>query len=1467
MTNWIRSRFNKHCCGSAILFLHCLFWDPGHEDVLMTRHLEALASAFSREFTPPSRVYVLPTKAPAIILKQKTVDMRLSELESMVVSLNGGNNWQVSMLPEVFTGRPEAAASVVQSIINDMTNDKAGGIIIPSRTSLRHNYPDSCPTANYPAGPIREHSRKETSDYSGKMIRSKRAALQSIPPGHPQRLSALVDLGNLLNEQLRKQGQQGDLGEVIALKRAALELIPLDAPDRIAALAELTNLVSRRFREDPELDEIVVLHRIALELTPPGHPDRRSALINLADTLFERFKKGRLKADLDEIITLRRAAMELTPLGSQDYYATLTNFADFLCKGFDEGGWDVELDKIIALRRDALELTPPGHLQRRSALVNLADPLSQRFKRDGMKADLDMAISLKRAALELTPLEDLDRYSALIDLADLLSRRFGKEAALDEIVTLRRAALDLTPKGHSQRRSALVNVADPLSERSRKGGKKVDLDETISLQKAALGSMPSGSLERRSILARLSDHLCQRFKRDGTISDLAEVIALQRAVLELTPEGPDRRLALIDLIDRLWDRFRIEGGKEDLDEMISFQRAVLESTPSDHPDHRSALIDLASLLSQRFSKEKMKSDLDLIISLWRNVQELTPPEDPGHLSALSYLADLLETRFGEGGAAEDLDEIIPLTRNLLDSTPSGDPKRRPILLKLAHYLSVRFKLQGSTADLTEIILIQRVVLRATPPEHPDRFRTLVNLADCLSDRFKRGGDKVDLDKIITLRRAALECIPSGDARRRSILVNLSDCIYLRFKRESSMDDLTETVALRRAVLEVTDPGHPDRCSALLNCAASLSERFEQEGAKADLDEVVTLRRAALDSVTEDDPRRQQILANLDDCLYERFRREGAVADIEEIVTLRWAALERTPLSQQCRPLLNLAGGLHEKFQKLGAATDIEEAIKLGRAALALYHPGHPDYTLSRDCLTSYLTAKIRKRGPRLPVAGTSTSSSSRHHLKQLIRKIVSETLGNMPLRLLHTTTGILCNRDAQLSHFEASPQYGQLLSSISTLDGQLRETRIRDTVINFFRYVMLSHRWESSEPLLRDVEGKNVYDLSGTECLVKLQEFCLCAFGRGFLWAWSDTCCIDKDSSAELQEAIGSMFSWYRRSSLTLVYLSDVSNPCSLVDSIWFKRGWTLQELLASPTILFYTQDWSLCMNREVANHKADPTMLAELQKATGIAEWHLVNFYPGMDEARSRLQWASSRRTTRPEDVAYSLFGIFRLHLPVLYGESAENALGRLLAEIISRSGDISVLDWVGEASSIHSCFPADLAPYQTLPCVPATTSDTSGRDGLDLEKARKLYSSLAKLPRARFVNQRLTLPCIAHWVTTVKPLHTGSTSPSCCVYEIHAPHLRPIEVTLSVNLEETSGSYVLVRPWHPKWLEAQVDSDIDAPWKLLEQLEQPFNALLLRRLPHNEYERIASDSEIVACVQDLDSILDSEVLVPEIV
>ncbi|KAI5994926.1 hypothetical protein F5J12DRAFT_773134 [Pisolithus orientalis] len=714
----------------------------------------------------------------------------------------------------------------------------------------------------------------------------------------------------------------------------------------------------------------------------------------------------------------------------------------------------------------------------------------------------------------------------------------------------------------------------------------------------------------------------------------------------------------------------------------------------------------------------------------------------------------------------------------------------------------------------------------------------------------------------------LKGMPMQPPGSRPAVENLADRLVEEFRGQRRNSSLDTLIMFGRTVLELTPPGHAQHHHALIHLADLLSERFEKEGTKEDLDEVITIRRAASEYMVSTDPQRQGILLKLDDCLYERFRKEGSMVDLEEIVSLRRAALEHTPLPNRCRSLLSLADSLHEKFQQQGLVADIDEAISLAHTASGLCRPGHPDHALSQGCLARCFKAKVRTGDVRARSKGAQIelSSSCSSDIRQFIKKSFFETVENLPPRLLHTPTGAMCNRDAQLSYFEDSPQYERLLSSASSLTRQQLQMEIGSVVADFFQIAMLSHRWGSREPLLREIEGKNIYDLRGTDGLVKLQEFCLHALERHIQWAWSDTCCIDKDSSAELQEAIGSMFSWYRRSSLTIVYLPDVFEAGSLADSVWFRRGWTLQELLASHAILFYTYDWSLYMKSDTANHKTDPSVLEELQKATGVAEQHLNYFYPGVDDARTRLHWASGRSTTRPEDIAYSLFGIFKVHLPVLYGESVENALGRLLAEIISRSGDISVLDWVGQASSFNSCFPASLLPYQAVPYIQLTPSNPAKHTDLDLERAQKLYSNLARLPRAGFFNRRLLLPCTIHPVTVVK-LQGTSTSPSRYTYEIHASRLTLPKVTMSVNLDKGAGRYILVRPWDPKALATQTGGDHDAMWELLEQLKQPFNALLLEKLPHNEYRRIASDCMITACPQDLTSVLDSEVLIPEVV
>ncbi|KAI6164154.1 hypothetical protein EDD17DRAFT_378130 [Pisolithus thermaeus] len=307
--------------------------------------------------------------------------------------------------------------------------------------------------------------------------------------------------------------------------------------------------------------------------------------------------------------------------------------------------------------------------------------------------------------------------------------------------------------------------------------------------------------------------------------------------------------------------------------------------------------------------------------------------------------------------------------------------------------------------------------------------------------------------------------------------------------------------------------------------------------------------------------------------------------------------------------------------------------------------------------------------------------------------------------------------------------------------------------------------------------------------------------------------------------------------------------------------------------ILFYTRNWSLHKNLESSNHKTDDAILEELTRATGIGSRFLTNFTPGVDDARSRLQWASSRRTTRPEDIAYSLFGIFNLHLPVLYGESVEFALGRLLGEVIFQSGDISILDWVGEASTFHSCFPARISSYRTLPLPPTPLSEQSSitsQRPASSNALRKLCRSLNKIPLPRFANRRLTLPCLSHRVTVVRRKSADPLTLSY-TYEIQASGLRPLEITLPGELESVASLpgglesaiavLQIVRPWHSKSLGGSTKLDVAATEQLLVTLARPFSALLWTELLHNEYRRIASSTLIEAHPIDVTSILQSKV------
>ncbi|KAK0634092.1 heterokaryon incompatibility protein-domain-containing protein, partial [Immersiella caudata] len=222
------------------------------------------------------------------------------------------------------------------------------------------------------------------------------------------------------------------------------------------------------------------------------------------------------------------------------------------------------------------------------------------------------------------------------------------------------------------------------------------------------------------------------------------------------------------------------------------------------------------------------------------------------------------------------------------------------------------------------------------------------------------------------------------------------------------------------------------------------------------------------------------------------------------------------------------------------------------------------------------------------------------------------------------------------------------------------------------RYAILSHAWGDSEITLRDVEAGRGRGKAGHE---KVEKCCDRAKADGFDYAWVDTCCIDKTSSAELSEAINSMYRWYQNADICYAYLSDVpsSGARRFEESRWFTRGLTLQELIAPSRIIFFDQTWV-----EIGTK----TTLGEMiMHRTGIP-FAVLNGDPGAVERATvaqRMSWASTRQTTRVEDIAYCLLGIFGVNMPLLYGEG-ERAFIRLQEEIIKISDDHSIFAWQSE-------------------------------------------------------------------------------------------------------------------------------------------------------------------------------------------
>jgi len=261
----------------------------------------------------------------------------------------------------------------------------------------------------------------------------------------------------------------------------------------------------------------------------------------------------------------------------------------------------------------------------------------------------------------------------------------------------------------------------------------------------------------------------------------------------------------------------------------------------------------------------------------------------------------------------------------------------------------------------------------------------------------------------------------------------------------------------------------------------------------------------------------------------------------------------------------------------------------------------------------------------------------------------------------------------------------------------------------------------------------------------------------------------------------------------------------------------------------------------------------------------------------------------------------VWRLRRPFACGLWREegNALGRLLQEIVARSGDITALYWVGQSSEFNSCLPAYITSYAPPPhSLPSLSEDeiqtevsSLQRNTVAMNLASKLYALLQSMSAPRFANRRLHLPCISFRVTEIRQKR-GPAQATHLIYGVKADGLQDLLITTGETLIQfsrarpTRQTFFLVRPWDRCLLErldfaddvssvgdlsergSQSDGSEEFPdgppveeehhlraLRMMVHLGQPFGAFLLAQQRVGEYKRIGSDYNIIAQVKDMDS------------
>lgn len=212
------------------------------------------------------------------------------------------------------------------------------------------------------------------------------------------------------------------------------------------------------------------------------------------------------------------------------------------------------------------------------------------------------------------------------------------------------------------------------------------------------------------------------------------------------------------------------------------------------------------------------------------------------------------------------------------------------------------------------------------------------------------------------------------------------------------------------------------------------------------------------------------------------------------------------------------------------------------------------------------------------------------------------------------------------------------------------------------------------------------------------------------------------------------MYLWYKTSSICYAYLADIPAIDSFSSSRWFTRGWTLQETIAPHYLEFYSKEWKALGTKR--------SLCRMISVITGIPEAVLGGEPHDSYSVAQKMSWAANRTTTKPEDMAYCLMGIFHVNMPMLYGEGRSGAFHRLQRGIMDITEDHTLFTWQRRddepvnlgflANSPRAFLPSSKssAKYDPTQLEPVHPAGSAGNSEPPLSTGRGLRIQLPILP-----------------------------------------------------------------------------------------------------------------------------------------